>query len=151
MALLFDFLLQSVEGLLMLKEGQLRGLRWSEKPWEGGLELLLCGLREAREDLFEYVLELGRDIVVVPLLAVVVGVVLEAVTPLLLGVHTAGSVCTTAFGTVRLPVHDAPVEDPSTAELSGALDPASICSAFLFSDRVLGRCTGVQRSQTNQH
>ena len=104
---------------------RLRGLQRLEKPWKGGLELLLCSLRKAREDPFQDVLEQRRNTVIVPLLVVVLGVDLVVVAPLLLGVHVLGSVCTAAFSTTRLCLHDAPIEDPSAAKLSGALGPAA--------------------------
>ena len=89
---------------------------------KGGLELLLRAFQKGGEDLFEYVLELRRNTLVVPLLLDVLDVIF------------VGRVSTAAFSTIRLSLRKTSVEDPSAAKLSGGTWSSCDCGSNLSSD-----------------
>ena len=108
LGLLLDLLGHLGKLLLLRQESWFWGFWRLNERWKGGLELLLCRLREAREDLLENFLELRGTTVVVPPCCSLGGYALP---------HSAQFVP---------PLHKLPIEDAfgqaATAVRTGLLD-----------------------------
>ena len=108
------------EPLLLGEKRRLRGLRHLNQSWVRGFELLLLLQRKLGEDFLEEFCH-ERHVVV---------------ARLFLGVLLVGRILASAFCTVRVSLHQPPIEDPSAAELRRALGPAAVRTGLLDSRHV---------------